>query len=83
MTISTTLLGQLSAQVMESIEERFDEPFEIRTCAIVVEIDSPKAGQLIAKCSDDRPWVLSAFLAEAIDAIDSMRTELQREDEHE
>lgn len=71
--IDTMMLGQLTAQTMDAVTEAFSEPYELRTVAIIVEVDSDKGGHLIVKSTEDRPWVLQAFLNEALDAVESLR----------
>lgn len=72
--IDTSPLGQLCAQMMESIADRYVDPYEIRTCAIVVEIDSPKRSEFVVRCTDDRAWIIEAVLHEALGVIDEVRT---------
>lgn len=78
MSIDTTPLGELAALVMDAITEHLGDEFTVRTAAIIVEVDSPKQGRLLARCTDDRPWVLSALLAEAQDSIDAARADIRQ-----
>jgi hypothetical protein len=78
MSIDTTPLGQLTARVMEDIGDNYGEEYTVRTAAVIVEVDSATQGRLLALCTDDRPWVLSALLGEAMDSVDASRDELRR-----
>lgn len=78
MSIDTTPLGELTARVMDQIDS-FGEEYTVRTAAVVVEIDSPVHGRLFALCTDDRPWVLSALLGEAMDSVDAARAVLRQQ----
>lgn len=75
MTLDTTLLGRLTAEVMESVADMFEDDYHVRTCALIVEVDSPKRGQIIVRCSDDRPWLLEALLHEAENSVIEMRAQ--------
>lgn len=75
MSIDTSVLGQLAAEVMDEVLAAYgeEEDFTLRTAAVIVEVDSARSGHIIVKCSDDRPWVLEAFMGEAIDMVGRMR----------
>lgn len=77
MGIDTTPLGTLTATMMESISADFGEDFQIRTVALVVEVDSPDVDQILVRCSDDRSWLLQALLHEAIDTVEETRREAE------
>lgn len=82
MGIDTSLLGQLCARAMEDIAERFEssEDVEIRTCAVIVEVDSPSSSRFWWSCSDDRTWVAKALLYETVDALDAAVAEVRDRD---
>lgn len=80
--IDTTPLGSLTAQMMEAIAADFGDDFQIRTVALVVEVDSAETDQILVRCSDDRSWLLAALLNEAIDTVEATRESLaDREDD--
>lgn len=80
--IDTTLLGHMTAITMDDIAEHFvDDDQTIRTVMIIVEVDSPTAGEFVIRSTDDRPWVQEAFLDEAARVIARMRDEANSPEE--
>ena len=75
MSIDATKLGQLTAEVMETLSDEFDEAdgYSIRTAVVIAEVDSPTASRFWWKCSDDRIWLLEKLLDETLDEIDRLR----------
>jgi hypothetical protein len=73
MAVDTAVLADLCASAVEAVDRDWGDTYTIRTAALIIEIDSPKQGQLIIRASDDRPWVQRAFLEEAVDVIDAWR----------
>lgn len=81
MSIDCTSLGTMSASMMEAIGTDFGDEYRIRTVALVVEVDSDESNQILVRCSDDRSWLLAAFLNEALETVDETRRALTEDDE--
>ena len=78
--METAALGTFVAQLMEQIENQFDDDAQIRTVAVVVEVDTGDATHFRVACDDDRPWVQMEFLGQARDTLES-QVEATRSDE--
>lgn len=83
MSIDTTSLAELCMRAMDAITDQFEnhDDVEIRTCAVVVEVDSPNSSTFWWSCSDDRPWLLKALLYETENAIDDRQHQQQDVDD--
>jgi hypothetical protein len=62
-SLDTTKLGQLAAELMDSLAEAYedDEGAEIGTVAIVVEIEGPGWTGVDYRSTDQRRWVQEGF----------------------
>lgn len=79
--MDATVLGLFASQVMEKIGEDFDGDADIRTVAIVVEVDTGEDTHILVACDEDRPWVQKEFLHQAIDTLEiQMTVPLDEED---
>jgi len=67
--VDTTQVGSLAANVMEHIEDKYDDDTTVRTVAIVVEVDTGDSTTIVTRCNDDRSWVQMRFLEEALGAM--------------
>lgn len=65
--MDTSALGKLAAELMEEIA---DVEGELRTVAIVFEVDEEESTRIDYKCNDDRRWVQRAFFDEAMASVD-------------
>jgi hypothetical protein len=73
--LDTSALGQLAAELMESIEGDYPEA-RLGVVAVVVELDEGGATSIVYRCSDARRWVQAGLFAAAGRAvIDSSETE--------
>ncbi len=61
MTVDTSILGSLAADVMEQIEGLYGGEAELGTVAIIAEInvedDEFGTNVIVYKCSDSRRWI--------------------------
>jgi hypothetical protein len=73
-------LGMFTAAVMEQIEERFGDEAVLRTVAVVAEVDTGPATEILVTCDDDRPWMQIAFLHEAVDSLEARLAAMLDED---
>lgn len=78
--MDTSLVGQMTAQLMESLADRHDnDEATLRTVLIVCEVDYPDSTTLQISASDDRPWVQQAFVEEVATYMERRREELERD----
>ena len=65
--IDTSIVGQLAAETMESVEQQFGENAEIGTVAMVVEVrhldeEGDEATTITCTSNDRRPWAQYGLL---------------------
>jgi len=85
MTVDTHPIGQLIADVMETLEQTYGENAELGIFAIVAEIniedeDSPGVTHIIYRCNDNRTWI-QAGLFEAAKVAAMNSSDLEDEEE--
>jgi len=77
MTVDTHPIGQLIADVMETLEQTYGENAELGIFAIVAEVnidedDSPGVTHIIYRCNDNRTWIQAGlFEAAKVAAMNS------------
>jgi hypothetical protein len=66
-------LGELTAEVMESLDEAYGEDCHISMGLVAVEVDLGDQTKIYVRATDERAWVLEKFLEEALDYINYLR----------
>jgi len=84
MTVDTHPIGQLIADVMETLEQTYGENAELGIFAIVAEIniedeDSPGVTHIIYRCNDNRTWIQAGLFEAAKVAARAAAEERGRE----
>jgi len=74
MSLDTTRVGQVAAELMEAIAEGYDDAVEIGAVAVIVEVgttDDADEGWTTVnyRCSDTRRWVQAGLLDAAKRAV--------------
>jgi hypothetical protein len=72
--IDTSVVGQLAAETMESVEQQFGENAEIGTVAMVVEVrhldeEGDQATTITCTSNDRRPWAQYGLLQFAANLV--------------
>lgn len=73
MSVDTTAMGVLVAELMDTIADEYGEDAKIGTVAVVVEIDHDEWTQVRYRCSDTRSWVQEGFFRAAQHAVIACR----------
>ncbi len=73
MTVDTSAIGVLVAELMEFIADDYDEDVQIGTVGVVVEVNGDDWTSVRYRCSDSRLWVQQGFFLAAQNAVDSNR----------
>ena len=79
--MDATLLGQYAAEMMAHISEHYTDERELRTVAIIAEVDVGDSTEIITVCSDSRSWVQVAFLNEAKILVEERLEQTQHDEE--
>jgi hypothetical protein len=72
-SVDTTAMGVLVAELMDTIADEYGEDVKIGTVAVVVELDCDEWTQVRYRCSDPRSWVQEGFFRAAQHAVVACR----------
>lgn len=72
--IEPGIIGELAAEFMDELEERYGASAQLKTLAVVVEVeideeDGPGWTEILYRCSDNRRWVQAGFFTAATRAV--------------
>lgn len=69
MSVDTTTIGQVTAELMDTIDRDYpDDDVTVRTVIVVAELHTPESTFVMYRCSDERTWIQRGLLAEALEA---------------
>lgn len=68
-------VAELTRDYLESAQEEWPEGFEVKTMAVVLELDFPDGIVVGYNCSDPRPWAQAGFFRRAMRGADTEEVE--------
>lgn len=72
MSLDTTRLGEIAANMMESLAESYEtHDVSVGEVALIVEIRSGDWTAVTYRCTDERAWVQRGLIRQGIDAVDA------------
>jgi hypothetical protein len=69
MSLDTSTVGTLAAELMERLAEQYSEDAEIGIVAVVAEIDCGDSTAIYYRCTDGRHWIQAGLFDAAKRAV--------------
>lgn len=82
-TMNNARIGDLVMEAMEHVQERYGEDATLGEVCIVMDVMHEGWSVITYHCSDPRPWVQEALLANACEVAEVNNTPAAVEDEDE
>lgn len=72
MSLDTTKLGQVAAELMESLANSYEGyDVEVGTVALIVEVNASEWTAVTYRCSDPRVWIQKGLMRAGISAVNA------------